>query len=124
MTNHRNESGRAHRENASRRGVVASTSPSLAQEPIALKIIDKQKLKRYKKENEVRVEKWVLSKLKHPSIVRLFHSFVDQGDMRRLRRLAQFAAPLLCPKPPLPQTSFARNLHDLRGTSATLRGVH
>lgn len=49
------------------------------EEPIALKVIDKQKLKRYKKENEVRVEKWVLSNLHHPSIIRLYGVFQDQG---------------------------------------------
>jgi len=48
---------------------------------IALKIIEKAKLKRYKKEDEVRCEKWVLTKLRHPSMVRLYASFQDQSAL-------------------------------------------
>jgi 3-phosphoinositide dependent protein kinase-1 len=47
------------------------------QQVVALKIIDKQKVKRYKKEDEVLVEKWVLTRLRHPTIARLYHAFQD-----------------------------------------------
>lgn len=47
--------------------------------PVALKVVDKAKLKRYKKEDEVRVERWVLSNLKHPSIIKMYGTFQDVG---------------------------------------------
>ena len=51
------------------------------QELYALKVVDKSKVKRYKKQDEVIVEKWVLSHLGHPSMIRLFHTFQDQGSL-------------------------------------------
>lgn len=46
---------------------------------VALKVIDKQKVKRYHKMDEVLIERWVLSRLRHPSIVELYHAFQDVG---------------------------------------------
>ena len=46
---------------------------------VALKIIDKTKVKRYHKMDEVLIERWVLSRLRHPSIVELYHAFQDVG---------------------------------------------
>jgi len=46
---------------------------------VALKVIDKAKVKRYHKMDEVLVERWVLSRLRHPSIVELYHAFQDVG---------------------------------------------
>ena len=51
------------------------------QEPYALKVVDKSKCQRYKKQDEVVVEKYVLHKLRHPLMVRLFHTFQDQGSL-------------------------------------------
>ena len=51
------------------------------QQPVALKMIDKAKVKRYKKEDEVKIEKWVLSKLLHPSIVKLYHTFQEVASL-------------------------------------------
>ena len=51
------------------------------QEQFALKVVDKSKVKRYKKADEVVVEKWVLTNLAHPSMIRLFHAFQDQGSL-------------------------------------------
>ena len=51
------------------------------QQLVALKIIDKAKVKRYKKEDEVLVEKWLLSRLAHPSIIKLYHAFQDQSAL-------------------------------------------
>jgi 3-phosphoinositide dependent protein kinase-1 len=60
--------------------VYAATLDS-TQRHIALKIIDKQKVSRYKKAGEVQVEKWVLSHLRHPSIVELYHTFQDHSAL-------------------------------------------
>jgi 3-phosphoinositide dependent protein kinase-1 len=51
------------------------------QQMVALKIIDKAKVKRYKKSDEVLIEKWVLSRLRHPSIVQLYHAFQEVGAL-------------------------------------------
>lgn len=47
------------------------------QQRVALKMIDKSKAKRYKKEDEIVVERWVLRNMLHPSIVRMFHAFQE-----------------------------------------------
>ena len=47
------------------------------QQDVALKVIDKAKVKRYKKEDECKVERWVLSELPHPSIAQLYHAFQE-----------------------------------------------
>ena len=51
------------------------------QEALALKVIEKSKVKRHKKEDEVRVEKWVLTNLRHPGIIKLYASFQDQSSL-------------------------------------------
>ncbi|KAL3928415.1 MAG: hypothetical protein SGPRY_002398, partial [Prymnesium sp.] len=48
---------------------------------VALKVVDKQKLRRYKKENEVRVESYILTSLCHPAIVSLLGAWSDQGAL-------------------------------------------
>jgi len=47
------------------------------QQRVALKVIDKSKVKRYKKEDEVLVERWVLRNMRHPSIVDMYHAFQE-----------------------------------------------
>jgi len=47
------------------------------QERVAFKVVDKQKMSRYKKGDEVLIEKYVLTEASHPSIVKLFHTFQD-----------------------------------------------
>ena len=47
------------------------------QHKFALKMIDKAKCKRYKKEDEVLVERWVLRNVSHPSIVKMYHTFQE-----------------------------------------------
>mmetsp|Transcript_11954 Transcript_11954/g.20173 ORF Transcript_11954/g.20173 Transcript_11954/m.20173 type:complete len:471 (+) Transcript_11954:53-1465(+) len=49
------------------------------QEKYAFKVVDKQRVERYKKRDEVLVEKWVLSNIQHPSMIRIFQSFQDRG---------------------------------------------
>lgn len=46
-------------------------------ERVAFKIVDKQKMNRHKKGDEVIIEKHVLSTANHPSIIKLFHTFQD-----------------------------------------------
>ena len=60
--------------------VIASVLKS-TQQHVALKIIDQAKVKRYKKEDEVLVERWVLRNMVHPSIVGLFHAFQEVGAL-------------------------------------------
>ena len=38
-------------------------------------------MKRYHKENDVLIEKWVLSNVQHPGMVKLFHTFQDVGAL-------------------------------------------
>ena len=47
------------------------------QHQIALKVVDKAKCKRYKKEDEVLVERWVLRNIEHPSIIAMYHTFQE-----------------------------------------------
>jgi len=47
------------------------------QEQFAFKIVDKQKVQRYKKQDEVLVEKWVLTNVLHPSMIKLYQTFQD-----------------------------------------------
>ena len=51
------------------------------QAEFALKAVDKSKCRRYKKQDEVVVEKWVLAHLSHPSMVRIFHTFQDHASL-------------------------------------------
>ena len=60
--------------------VLAATLKS-TQQHVALKVIDKAKVKRYKKEDEVLIERWVLRQLRHPSIVEMFHAFQEVGAL-------------------------------------------
>ena len=89
--------------------LVSQQALRAPQEPIALKVIEKQKVKRYKKEDELRVEKWVLTNLRHPSIIQLFGTFQDQGALRPAQRylpvqryLLHRAATSLPPAPSAP----------------------
>ena len=47
------------------------------QHQLALKVIDKAKCRRYKKEDEVLIERWVLRNTHHPSIVQMYHAFQE-----------------------------------------------
>ena len=60
--------------------VILATLKS-TQQRCALKVIDKQKVKRYKKEDEVLVERWLLRNIKHPSIVDMYHTFQEVGAL-------------------------------------------
>ena len=51
------------------------------QQRVALKMIDKAKAKRYKKEDEVVIERWVLRTLRHPSIVDMYHAFQEEAAL-------------------------------------------
>eukprot|EP00962_Isochrysis_galbana_P048743 scaffold20394_cov109-Isochrysis_galbana.AAC.1 len=51
------------------------------QERVAFKIVDKQKMNRHKKGDEVIVEKHVLCTANHRSIIKLFHTFQDAGAL-------------------------------------------
>lgn len=44
---------------------------------VAVKVIEKKKLERYKKQAEALMEKHILSTCSHPFIIRLFHTFQD-----------------------------------------------
>ena len=51
------------------------------QETYAFKIVDKSKCQRYKKMDEVLVEKWVLANMRHPSVIKIFHTFQDRAAL-------------------------------------------
>lgn len=58
------------------------------QETFALKVIDKVRVKHLKKENDIVMEKHVLSRLSHPNVVRLYHTFRDEMNVYFLMELA------------------------------------
>ena len=47
----------------------------------AARVSHKSKVKRYKKEDEVLVERWVLRNLRHPSIIEMYHAFQEVGAL-------------------------------------------
>ena len=51
------------------------------QQPVALKMIDKEKCKRYKKEDEILVERWVLRNCIHPAVVEMYSAFQEVGAL-------------------------------------------
>jgi len=59
--------------------IQATVRPT--QEQVALKIVDKAKMNRYHKADEVIVEKYVLTHADHPSIIRLYHTFQDASAL-------------------------------------------
>ncbi|KAF1332205.1 Agc protein kinase, partial [Globisporangium splendens] len=64
--------------------VRATYTPT--KEVFALKIVEKQRVKRLRIRhanifNEINMEKEVLNKLRHPNIIRLYHTFQDNGNL-------------------------------------------
>ena len=60
---------------------IMAVTMRATQERYALKVVDKDKVKRNKKTTDVLVEKWVLRHVEHPSIIKLFHTFQDRGAL-------------------------------------------
>ena len=60
---------------------IMAVTMRATQERYALKVVDKDKVKRNKKTTDVLVEKWGLRHVEHPSIIKLFHTFQDRGAL-------------------------------------------